>query len=101
MMSIVITLLGVAIFICLIGVLISHVRLIELSRNRPDIVARAGIGEIDWWWSCLRGVFCLGFTRLGQGLPVGTRMAFRLAISTYVLVFITVVLLAVQKSGGG
>lgn len=100
MMSVAITLLGVAIFICLIGVLVSHVRLIELIRNSPDILVLAGIGEINWWWSCLRGVFYLGFTRLGQRLPVGTRMAFRLAISAYALAFIAVVLLTVQKSGG-
>ena len=100
-MSVAITLLGVAIFICLLGVLVSHIRLIELSRNSPDILARAGIDEIDWWWGCLRGVFYLGFTRLGQGLPIGTRIAFRLAISTYALVFLAVVVLTIQRSGGG
>lgn len=97
MMTMVLSLLGVAIFICMIGVLFSHVRLIKLSRENPNILARAGIGKIDWWWGCIRGVFLLGFTRLGQELSAETRMAFRAAILTYVLVFVAVVLITVLK----
>lgn len=76
--------------VCGIGVVISHVRLIQLEKNNPELLRAAGIKKIDWWWSCLRGIYRLGFTALGNTLPIRTRIALRLALATYAVVVVGV-----------
>lgn len=85
--------------VCAVSVFITHVRLIQIQKTYPEILVRAGIKRIDWWWSCLRGIYRLGFTPLGADLPIHTRTAFRLSIATYAVVPICIAVMRVTNEG--
>lgn len=67
-----------------LSILAAHRELSKMKANSPDVLARVGIVQIDWWWKCIRGVYRLGFSSAGDGLPMRTKMTFISVIFTYV-----------------
>lgn len=87
------------------GVLLARHELSKLKKGNPEVLARAGIVEIDWWWRCIRGMFRLGFLQVGAGLRRRTRVIFMVVIFTYIwlIVFSIMIMSGVVglKGGGG
>jgi len=69
-----------------VNVLFAHRALLRLSQKRPALLAAVGIRRIDWWPRCVWGAARLGFTAVGQELPLVTRLHFQgVAVSYAVL----------------
>lgn len=64
-------------------VLLAHRELRNLKSNYPELLLKAGIVRIDWWWKCLRGMYRLGFHSIGGELSTYTRTMFKGVIFTY------------------
>jgi len=66
----------------------------RLKRDSPAVFSAAGIREIDWWFSCLRGVFRLAFSGLANEIDWRSRSVLRIFSLCYVLLIVISVLLA-------
>ena len=78
----------IALISCVVGVLVTHLRLIGIERATPELLLSVGIRRIDWWWGCVRGIYRLAFLAVGSELPRSTRVAFKFALATYPLVIV-------------
>jgi len=68
-----------------VNVMFAHRALLRLAQAEPQRLAAVGIRRIDWWPRCVLGVGRLGFTGVGHGLPLATRVHFQAAAVTYVV----------------
>ena len=62
----------------------AHRMLLRIERERPGVLAAAGIIKVDWWLGCLRGIAVLALTSRGQALHQGERWVLRGVVMTYV-----------------
>ncbi|GGD55856.1 hypothetical protein [Pseudoxanthomonas indica] len=84
-------LLAVLLIAGIVSVLLAQRELGHLQRDRPDVLDRAGIVKIDWWWKCLAGMGRLGFTAAGESLSVYSRSVFKLVAFTYAWLVVALV----------
>lgn len=63
--------------LAIINGLLAHRELLRLRAQSPDLLRKAGIVNIDWWFACIRGALRLGFTEMGRDLPWFSRLLFR------------------------
>lgn len=78
----------------IVAVPLAQRELLRLERDHPDVLNGAGIAKIDWWWSCLRGIFRLGYLPAGRSLSAYTRATFRIVIFTYAWLIVVLLLIA-------
>lgn len=60
-----------------VNVILAQCELLRLKRYRPDILLKAGIKKIDWWFQCLAGMLRLGFGGAGMELSFFERLIFK------------------------
>jgi len=75
--------LGVLSVLTIVNVLIAHRTMLRLQRQSPDVMQRAGILRVDWWWRCLLGMFRLAFLDAGKSLDNSGRWVFRGIVFSY------------------
>lgn len=62
----------------------AHRMLLKIERERPEVLAAAGIIKVDWWLGCLRGIAVLALTSKGKALHQGERWVLRGVVMMYV-----------------
>lgn len=87
---------GVLATLGIVSTLLAHKELVRLRSKNPEILRRAGIAEIDWWFRCIIGVVRLGFGTPSSLLSTYSRCVFR---SVSVLYGLWMVLFAMMLLG--